>query len=283
MSNIRYDNEEPLLTEEPLRLLYIATSRYEGDWHSFMHSHQCTELFYVVSGRGVFLVEEMNFPVGPDDMVIINPNVGHTETAVASSPMEYIVLGMEGGEFLLKDSDDRRFCSFNCKSAGDEILNIMRQMLEELQEKHPYHGLVARNLLENLSVKLLRHRSVAMQRQPTAKKSSRECSKVKNYIDNHFKENITLDMLSEMTHINKYYLVHTFTREIGVSPINYLIQKRIDESKHMLSHTGYSISEISQILGFSSPSYFSQSFSRLNNMSPREFRTQNTPEEKETV
>lgn len=274
MSNIRYENEDQLFEEESLNLLYIATSRYEGDWCSFMHSHQCTELFYVVSGRGEFALEELAFPVGPDDMVIINPNVQHTETAVPNNPMEYIVLGMEGGEFLLEGGEDSRYCSFNCGEASNEILGMMREMLKELQDKKQYHFIVARNILENLSIKLLRYRSVLMERRGPAKKSNRECARVKQYIDNHFKENITLDMLSDMAHINKYYLVHAFTQETGVSPINYLIQKRITESQYMLSNTAHSISEISQILGFSSPSYFSQSFSRLNKMSPREYRRQ---------
>lgn len=282
MSNIRYENEENLFQTERLSLLYIATSRYEGDWHSFMHSHQCTELFYVISGKGSFKVEELSFPVRKDDMVIINPNVQHTETAVAQNPMEYIVLGMEGGEFLLQGNEDKRYCVFKCGAACGDILEMMQEMRKELEKKEPYHGIVARNLLENLSVKLLRYQAVALQREPPQKTSSRECAQVKRYIDNHFKENITLDTLSEIAHVNKYYLVHTFTREIGTSPINYLIKKRIDESCHMLLTTEHSISEISQILGFSSPSYFSQSFSRLNKMSPREYRIQGRNNEKET-
>lgn len=281
MSNIRYENEDHLFRGIPLNLLYIATSRYEGDWHSFLHAHQCTELFYVISGRGDFLVEELSFPVKADDIVIINPNVQHTETAVPNNPMEYIVLGMEGGEFLLDGGEDTRFCCFNCGAAGGEILGMMREMLRELQEKQQYHGIVARNILENLSVKLLRHRSVLLEEREPVKKSSRECAKIKRYIDDHFKENITLDMLSELAHINKYYLVHAFTQEMGISPINYLVHKRIEESRHMLLNTGHSISEISQIMGFSSPSYFSQCFSRLNRMSPREYRAMQSNKTKE--
>lgn len=272
MSNVRYENTDPLFQKEPLDLLYISTSRYEGDWHSSLHSHQCVELFYVISGRGDFTVEEITFSVASDDVVIINPNVQHTETAVSNNPLEYLVVGIEGGEFLLHGSADKRYCCFSCGPAGGEILGMMREMLDELQCKKQYHGIVAKNILENLSVKLLRQRSVVLEHREPAKKCSRECAKVKNYIDNHFKENITLDLLSELAHINKYYLGHSFTQEQGTSPINYLIQKRVEEGRHMLLNTDYSISEISQILGFSSPSYFSQSFSRLNQMSPREYR-----------
>ncbi len=274
MSNLRYENEDTLFEKEPLGLLYISTSRYEGDWHSNLHAHQCVELFYVVSGRGEFVVEETRFPVEPDDIVIINPNVQHTETAVPNNPMEYIVVGIEGGAFLLHGSTDSRYCRFACGQVGGEILGMLREMLKELIDKKQYHGILAKNILENLSIKLLRQRMLTQKQRIPAKKSSRECAKVRHYIDDHFKENITLVMLSELAHINKYYLVHAFTQEMGVSPINYLIQKRVEESQYLLLNTDYSISEISQILGFSSPSYFSQSFSRLNKMSPRAYRMQ---------
>ena len=86
------------------------------------------------------------------------------------------------------------------------------------------------------------------------------------------KEEITLSQLSDLVHINKYYLVHTFSREYGVSPISYLISRRLQESKYLLSRTNHSLSQISHMLGFSSPSYFSQSFRRAEKMSPLEYR-----------
>ena len=81
-------------------------------------------------------------------------------------------------------------------------------------------------------------------------------------------------MLAEVAHVNKYYLVHTFSKEYGISPINYLISRRIAESKHLLSETDHSLSQISHMLGFSSPSYFSQSFRKLEGVSPMEYRRQ---------
>ncbi len=58
--------------------------------------------------------------------------------------------------------------------------------------------------------------------------------------------------------MNKYYLVHSFSKEYGVSPINYLIGRRIEESRYLLADTNHSLSQISHMLGFSSPSYFSR-------------------------
>ena len=78
--------------------------------------------------------------------------------------------------------------------------------------------------------------------------------------------------LAGLAHLNKYYLAHAFQREFGVSPINYLISRRIEESRFLLRETDHSISQIAQILGFSSLSYFSQTFRRLEGVSPVEYR-----------
>ena len=50
-------------------------------------------------GNGSFITEGMEFPVSKNDMVIINPNVQHTEKSVRTEPLEYIVLGIEGLSF----------------------------------------------------------------------------------------------------------------------------------------------------------------------------------------
>ena len=100
--------------------------------------------------------------------------------------------------------------------------------------------------------------------------------KIKNYIDSHYSENITLDFLSNLTYVNKFHLVHLFTKEMGISPINYLINKRIDESKNLLSTTNYSIRDISSIVGFSNSSYFSQMFKKITGISPKDFRSNNS-------
>ena len=72
--------------------------------------------------------------------------------------------------------------------------------------------------------------------------------------------------------MNKFYLSHAFKREYGVSPINYMISRRIDESKYLLAETDLSLSQIAQLLGFSSLSYFSQVFHRTQGISPKEYR-----------
>lgn len=83
------------------QLRYISISKYEGDWHSLPHTHQFSELFYVLRGEGVFYIEDEKVSVKTDDLMIINPYVEHTEKTLPNNPMEYIVFGVEGLAFSL--------------------------------------------------------------------------------------------------------------------------------------------------------------------------------------
>src|SRR5690554_1240529 len=85
-------------------LIYVSKARYEDDWHSTIHSHPFTELFYVVNGSGNFIIEGKTYPVSENDLVIVNANVQHTESSKNANPLEYIVLGIEGLSLLLDPS-----------------------------------------------------------------------------------------------------------------------------------------------------------------------------------
>ena len=242
MSNKRYEVNTPGVSpvdRDVTKLLYVSTAKYGGDWHSLMHTHACTELFYVVGGMGQFKVAEKLIPVSPDDLVIVNPNVEHTEVSLNASPLEYIVLGVEGMEFAADENGDRRYSAFNFHSGREDILPYLRGMLREIEQKSAGYEVVCQDLLEVLVVKLMRHTDFSLTVTP-AQQSSKECAEARRYIDSNFKENISLDQLAELTHVNKYYLVHSFSKEYGVSPINYLIGRRIEESRYLLADTNHS-------------------------------------------
>lgn len=82
------------------KLLYITCAQYSQEWNSTIHTHACTELFFVTAGRGRFQLQHESFSVAVSDLVLVNAGVPHTELSQAGSPMEYTVLGVEGLEVL---------------------------------------------------------------------------------------------------------------------------------------------------------------------------------------
>ena len=253
------------------KLLNVASSRYGGDWHSVPHTHNHTELFYIVGGKGQFLIEDQAFPVDANNLVIINPNVLHTEDSLNAQPLEYIVLGIEGIELATTDISNGRFCILD-HFESVEISGCLRNILREMEQKNTGYEDVCQAYMEILVIRLMRATSIAVPAEPQTITTNRQCAAIRRYIDLHFKEALTLEQLAEEGHMNKYYLSHAFKREYGISPINYMISKRIEESKYLLAETDLAMSQIAQLLGFSSLSYFSQVFHRTQGITPKEYR-----------
>ena len=252
-------------------LLNVTSSRYGGDWHSVPHTHNHTELFFIVSGKGQFLIQDQTFPVGVNNLVIINPNVLHTEASLNAQPLEYIVLGIDGIELATNENSNGQFWILDYFESV-EVSSCLRNILREMELKNPGYEDVCQAYMEILIIRLMRNTTMTVQIKPQVISGNRQCATVKRYIDLHFKEPLTLEQLSEEAHMSKYYLSHAFKQEYGVSPINYMISRRIEESKYLLSETDLSMSQIAQLLGFSSLSYFSQVFRKSQDISPMEFR-----------
>jgi AraC-like DNA-binding protein len=253
------------------KLLNVASSRYGGDWHSVPHTHNHMELFFIVGGKGQFLIDDRLHPVDVNNLVIINPNVTHTEVSLNAQPLEYIVLGIEGVELAASSASDGQFSILD-RYESVEISGCLRNILREMEQKNTGYEDVCQAYMEILIIRLMRTTTLAVPTEPQAISTNRQCAAVRRYIDLHFKEALTLEQLAEEGHMNKFYLSHAFKREYGVSPINYMISRRIEESKYLLAETDLSLSQIAQLLGFSSLSYFSQVFHRSQEISPKEYR-----------
>ena len=201
--------------------------------------------------------------------MVVDPGVPHTETSQNGSPMEYVVLGVEGLEAAPGGSGYALLHLF----AEDTVSACLRTLIWETREPQAGCDEICQHLLEVILLRLHRRDDFALSgAAPAVSGISRECSLIRQYIDNHFKENLSLDQLAKLAHVNKYYLSHAFRREFDTSPISYLISRRIRESRFLLAETDHTLSQIAQILGFSSLSYFSQSLRRLEGMSPMEYR-----------
>lgn len=261
--------------QEQLKLRNVASAKYGGDWHSTPHAHNYTELFYIIGGDGQFQIDDERFPVRAHQLVIVNSNIIHTELSYEAHPLEYIVLGIEGLEISIPGTNEGRYCIYTFPAAN-KVLNCMQNILREMQEREREHQMACQAYMDLLVVQLMRNTGTSMTQVSGNSPTNRQCATIRRYIDNHYKEQLTLDLLAAEANVNKYYLAHAYKQTYGISPINYMIARRIQEGKRLLAETDLSLSQISGILGFSSASYFSQSFRKAEGISPVEYRKANT-------
>lgn len=92
------------------------------------------------------------------------------------------------------------------------------------------------------------------------------------YIEEHFKEKLTLEMVATKVFVNAKYFSHVFKKEMGVAFTDYIIQMRIQYACRLLETTNYQAYRISYECGFSDPSYFNRVFCAKMNMTPQNYR-----------
>lgn len=93
------------------------------------------------------------------------------------------------------------------------------------------------------------------------------------YILRHAREKVSLDELAQEVNLSPKYLSDLFHRETGQTILTYIQKQKIREAKFLLRHTDNSLSEVSQLLNFSSQSYFTAVFRKTTGMTPRQYRT----------
>ncbi len=93
-----------------------------------------------------------------------------------------------------------------------------------------------------------------------------------NYFHEHFHDQISIDKYLEEKNINTNTFFRKFKTYTGLSPLQYLLDIRLSNAKSLLKNADYTISEISSIVGYDNPLYFSRLFHKHVGMSPREYR-----------
>jgi AraC-like DNA-binding protein len=98
--------------------------------------------------------------------------------------------------------------------------------------------------------------------------------RVREYIDHHYMEDLTLELLAKIGAVSEYHLSRLFKRETGQTVVGYITERRLRTARELLSEGLLSVKEVSARSGFGDPSYFSRVFTRREGVSPSDFRRQ---------
>ena len=271
MSHRHYSIKENEILQINSRLLSISFSKDEKDWPSVLHTHPFTEIFFVLKGRGKFLFHRDVRPIKAGDLIIIPPYLEHTEQSISGTPLEYYVLGIDGISFQEegRSASAQIFCNFEDPAM---IQDLFAQIHYEVKSGGYGAELICQHLLEILILRILRSSRQLVPVSVNTIRMTKECAQIKEYLDTNYAEHITLDTLTGLTHMNKYYMAHSFAKYTGFSPIQYLNRRRLEAACQLLRDTDLSVSDIVGSTGFSSQSYFTQAFRKFYGITPVKYR-----------
>lgn len=97
-------------------------------------------------------------------------------------------------------------------------------------------------------------------------------NQAKQFINEHYGEKISLNIIAEQLHVNSAYLSTVFKEETGENYSEYLTKVRIEKSKELLTELDFNISQIADMVGYTSSRYFSKCFEEETGLKPSEYR-----------
>ena len=99
------------------------------------------------------------------------------------------------------------------------------------------------------------------------------------YFNENYNTKISIDDYAESLHISTNWFIHNFKQYAGMSPAQYILSLRMVNAQSLLERTTYNIKEISEIVGYENPLYFSRVFKKEIGKSPAQYRKERTMEE----
>ena len=102
--------------------------------------------------------------------------------------------------------------------------------------------------------------------------SDERISRLLNYIQQHIEEPITIEQMAHQACLTKSYLIRAFHSSIGITPLQYVTRKKIQQTQMQLLSSDLSINQIAKSIGFHDTSYFIRLFKKHIGFTPEEYR-----------
>lgn len=268
--------QENDISNVDIKVLDAQKNTYNRNYSSRIQFHPFTYFYFVRQGFGKLSVENETLSVHQNDIIVINSNIGHTIYVDGTcGTCEIIGFGVESLSLSKINKKSGKVESTNFFSANIEEDKLDASYFDEIFDEFHGEKIFARTMSNSKAAIFIVEFLRKFENIITVKhdrKVNRQIDYIKNYIDSNYAEDIKLEQLSAMAYMNKFHLISEFKQSYRVTPIDYLILKRIEISKNLLISTNHSMEEISSIVGFNSQSYFNQVFKKKVGQTPSQFR-----------
>ncbi len=288
---VKKDFQSVFVGENDPKLLYVSEIRPDASTHPrVMHAHEdFVEIILICSGSSEYLIHDKKCFIRPGDLLVYNAGVVHDEISgpdieIGSYCVAIGGLDMPGLKPNMLIPADEGYVFPTRRSFGD-LRILFEMMFRNLASGEPRAEAFCSSLMHALLVKVL---AVTEGADAADEKPVEEPPilgrRIKEYIDRHYMEPITLQSMGEALHISPYYLSHVFKQMSGYSPVQYLLRRRIGEAQTLLITTDLPITRIAEMVGYDTQSYFNLQFTKNVGMPPNKFRqnyivSQNEPKD----
>lgn len=259
------------------KLLYICDAAPEHTrLPRTMHKHDdMMEIVFIKEGCGQHLIGNRQYAVRKGDILIYNSSILHDEFANSETPMSVYCCGfsnvkLKGLPLNHLVSKDAPYVLHTEDEQAAKLEALLGMMVSQIKEEKPGAEEICNYLLSALITLILQ-----IPQEESRIEESEDyllSDQIKDYMDKHYLETITLESIAKALSISSYYMVHVFKEATGFSPIQYIIRRRIGEAQSLLINTDYSVTHIAGMVGYENTNYFTTLFSKTVGIPPKKYR-----------
>lgn len=238
------------------------------------HFHDCYVIGLMETGQRLMLVNQQEYEIGPGDLLLFNPLDNHACEQTDGGGMDYrclnikpevmagVLAEVQGGVGTLKFAYPL--------ARRSELAPGFRTLHEGIM--NGADGLDKEELFLLFMQQLLDAHTEPAGRPATREAVRPEVEEVCAYLERHYAERVSLDLLADLARLNKYTLLRVFTRCKGITPYRYLETIRVNKARELLEQ-GLEPAEVALLTGFSDQSHFTGYFSRFTGLPPKQYQS----------
>ena len=265
------------------RMANVHYFEFTKEYHTFKDKHPFRELIYIDSGNIEVESDSYSGTLGSKQLLIHKNGEVHSLSCVGDSTPNVIIIGFEC------DCERLDLFSERVYTLSNELIRNLTEVVKEgrsvflppydvanirdmKKRKDPPFGAdqMLKLKLELFLIELIRIIELGSVTNK-ATQSDIKLEEIFTYINNNYRERITLDDLCFLFGTNKTTICKSFKNAYGDTVINYINKLRIENAKKALREGNTTLTQLSANLGFSSIHYFSKLFKSYENKSPSEY------------
>jgi YesN/AraC family two-component response regulator len=261
--------QSSILLNTPRIITASEISGNNPNW--YIHNVDYTQIIYIEAGSGEFIFEEKQLLIQEGSLIILNPlskieGKSSYETPLKGISVSFSNLHINGKmQGFMTDSNEKPVVYLNDEKC--KIHNYLCEIVTENQSKKAGYQDIIISLLKSVIIKVFR-----LLEKKESNLITTVSQIVKRYIEENFRQELSLNDLANHVYVSPYHLAHVFKEEVGLPPIQYMIQCRIEEAKRLLTHSNLSVREIASIVGYENANYFNLLFKKIEGEPPGKYR-----------
>lgn len=254
---------------------------------SSYHSHGHIEMAFVLSGQSSFLINDTLYDITQGDLIIFNPGVKHQALIKAgnSNPSTEFFVGFSDisireypENFLPLPNPDS--CIFH---TSGQLYQKLFKLCASMEAENLSHQQGNYEMMKSYLVQMLlliireEYEPVKGHDGYTFRALNRKyiVEQILNYFEDHYSEKISLDQIAENMYLSPFYISKLFKSETGDTPINHLINIRLEKARELLD-AGGSIQEVAAAVGYEDAYHFSKLFKKRYGIAPSKTKKEDT-------